>query len=160
MNFCEDLGTAMQHFSTKGAFLTVSNGDKVNTMTVSWGFIGFIWNKPHFITVVRPQRYTREFLEKTDAFTISIPYGTMSEELGVCGSKSGRDIDKASIVNFAKAQSVDGHIVDGCNMHYECRKVCADQMREAVLPTMIREKYYNDDYHIVYVGEIVNCYAK
>ena len=160
MDFCEGLGTAMQHFHTKGAFLTVADGERVNTMTVSWGFIGFIWTKPHFITVVRPQRYTQELLEKADTFTISIPYGTMQAELGICGSKSGREIDKAEVVKFAKAQSVDGSIVDGCNMYYECRVTCVDQMDEAVLPPIIREKYYNDDYHMVYVGEIVNCYQK
>jgi len=160
MDFCEGLGTAMQHFSTKGAFLTVADGDRVNTMTVSWGFIGFIWEKPHFVTVVRPQRYTKEFLEKAGTFTISIPYGTMQDELRICGSKSGRDIDKASVVSFAKAQGIDGAIVEGCNMYYECRVVCEDQMREAVLPPIVCEKYYNGDYHIMYVGEIVNCYQK
>ena len=63
MNFYENLEDAMKNLTTRGAFLTVKNNQGVNTMTISWGYIGFSWNKPYFVAMVRPQRYTYEFLK-------------------------------------------------------------------------------------------------
>jgi len=160
MDFTQDMGTAMRHFAKSGGFLTVKDGGKVNTMTISWGFIGFIWGKPHFITVVRPQRFTKPMLDTAQAFTVSIPYGTMAEALRVCGTQSGRDIDKSAIVSFGTAQAVDGCYVEGCDRVYECRVVCQDEMREDALPAEIRKFYTDKDYHTVYIGEIVACYGR
>jgi len=160
MDYCKDLETAMRHFTTTGAFLSAKHNGHLNTMTVSWGFIGFIWGKPHFITIVRPQRHTQTIISEADGFTISIPYGSMKEALRVCGTQSGRDIDKSAVVEFIPAKTIDGAVVGGCNMYYECRTTCTDQMREAVLPPAIREKFYDNDYHHVYVGEIVDCYIQ
>jgi flavin reductase (DIM6/NTAB) family NADH-FMN oxidoreductase RutF len=79
----------------KGAFLTVKLEDKVNTMTIAWGSLGFMWNKPVFIAMVRYSRYTYELIDKAEDFTISLPLqGQLKKALGLCGSKSGRDIDK------------------------------------------------------------------
>ena len=55
MNFYENLEDAMKNLTTRGAFLTVKNNQGVNTMTISWGYIGFSWNKPYFVAMVRPQ---------------------------------------------------------------------------------------------------------
>ena len=74
MNFYENLEDAMKNLTTRGAFLTVKNNQGVNTMTISWGYIGFSWNKPYFVAMVRPQRYTYEFLKTAKDYTISIPY--------------------------------------------------------------------------------------
>ena len=99
MDFTEDMGRAMRELTDKGAFLSVKSARGVNTMTVSWGFIGMIWAKPHFIALVRPQRHTKKILEKADSFTVSIPYGVgFKERLAVCGSESGADTDKSAIV--------------------------------------------------------------
>ena len=79
----------------KGAFLTVAADDAVNTMTIGWATIGYIWQRPVFMVAVRDSRHTFNLLEKTDNFTVSIPADdSYHEALMVCGSKSGRDIDK------------------------------------------------------------------
>lgn len=158
MKFYEDLEQAMKHLSDKGAFLSVEGGGKKNCMTISWGFIGFIWNKPHFITLVRPQRYTRELLEAADSFTISIPYGSLSEELKICGSKSGRDIDKSKVVSFAAAKEVSSPIVSGCQMYYECKIKYVDAFHKEKLPMDAAAMYKNEDYHDLFIGEIVEAY--
>jgi len=160
MEFYENLETAMRHFIKTGAFLTVKSGEHVNTMTVSWGFIGFIWGKPHFVTVVRPQRYTNELLQAADSFTISIPFDTLKDELRICGTQSGRDLDKSGVVQFADAKDITGAVVSGCDMYYECKIACVDQMRGDVLPAEVLSKFYNNDLHQIYVGEIVRCYTK
>lgn len=93
-NYLEDAKAAMENLK-KGAFLTVKSGDKINTMTIGWGFIGFAWSKNLFMVMVRKSRYTHELLENTNEFTVSIPLDNdFKKQLGVCGTKSGRDIDK------------------------------------------------------------------
>ena len=78
------------------ALLTAGNKDGYNTMTVSWGQMGELWNKPTTVVYIRPQRYTVKYLEEQDYFTISVYPPELKKQIhGVCGSKSGRDTDKA-----------------------------------------------------------------
>ncbi|MCD8186883.1 MAG: flavin reductase, partial [Rikenellaceae bacterium] len=65
-----------------------------NTMTASWGAMGFLWNKPVAFVFVRPERYTFEFMEEYSAFTLSFMGKDQRHALKVCGSQSGRDSDK------------------------------------------------------------------
>lgn len=78
----------------EGAFLTAGDSGKSNVMTIAWGSIGFMWGKPVFTVLVRPSRYTYRFMEEGSEFTVSVPVGGMKEALALCGSKSGRDMDK------------------------------------------------------------------
>ena len=75
----------------------VTAGDESgwNTMTASWGFAGVMWGKNTFTTVIRPQRYTKEFIDKAEYFTISFFKEEYKKALSFCGSHSGRDCDKA-----------------------------------------------------------------
>ena len=101
MKFYENLEDAMKHLTTRGAFLTVKDDTGVNTMTIAWGYIGYSWNKPFFVAMVRPQRYTFEFLKTAKDYTISIPFSDdMKEALTICGTKSGKDIDKEKEANI------------------------------------------------------------
>ena len=78
-----------------GILLTTKVGDKVNSMTIGWGTLGIIWEKPVFVAYVRQQRYSRQMLDECREFTINVPLGDYDRKiLGICGSKSGRDIDK------------------------------------------------------------------
>jgi flavin reductase (DIM6/NTAB) family NADH-FMN oxidoreductase RutF len=160
MDYKWDLERALGCLTDKGAFLTVKSGDKVNTMTISWGYIGFMWAKPFFITLVRPQRYTRQLLKDAKSFTISVPYDTLEEELAICGSKSGADFDKSRVVKFVPAKSVDGAVVDGCDRYYECAIAYAQELNADDLPGTIIASLYNGDFHKLYFGEIVDNYAK
>ena len=92
------------------AHITAKKEDKVNTMTASWGGLGFIWRKPVAYIFIRPQRYTYEFVEKTDKLTLSFFGGEMREGLTLCGRTSGREVNKAE---KAGLKNIKGHRVVG-----------------------------------------------
>lgn len=162
VNFIENLEVGMEWLHKQGAFLTVKNEDKVNTMTVSWGQIGYQWNRPVFTVLVRKSRYTYDFIENSDNFTISIPLNKeMKEALTFCGTKSGRDMDKIKECNLTLKESteVDTPIISECELHYECRIVGKAPLMPNLLDDEIQKlSYKNNDYHTLYFGEIVNCY--
>jgi flavin reductase (DIM6/NTAB) family NADH-FMN oxidoreductase RutF len=164
VDFTKGLEKGLDNLHKQGAFLTVKGQDKENTMTISWGSIGFMWQRPVFIAMVRKSRYTFELIEKADSFTVSIPSGSeMKNALITCGTKTGRDINKqeAAGIKFMPAQTVDSPIVEGCNMYYECKIVYKQPMDKALLfPDIQNSMYSDDDYHTLYYGEIVACYEK
>jgi len=167
VDFIKGMEKGIQNLHTQGAFLTVKDKDKTNTMTISWGNIGFMWQKPIFTVMVRKSRYTYEFIENADNFTVSIPFNNeMKNALSICGSRSGRDIDKCSEagISFINSTVVDSPIIDGCKMYYECKivnRLPMDKERQEMLLPEFKHIFYRDnDYHTFYYGEIVACYEK
>ena len=111
MNRFENMDFMNSAFNT-GAFVT-SGG---NVMVASWGFVGVMWGKKVFVAPIRDSRYTKEMLDKTGEFTVSVPAaGTMKKELAFCGSKSGRDFDKWAETGMVQrpAKEVGTVVVDG-----------------------------------------------
>jgi flavin reductase (DIM6/NTAB) family NADH-FMN oxidoreductase RutF len=154
------LEDTMNQLENKGVFLTVKNKEDLNTMTIGWGFVGVMWNKPVFIAAVRYSRYTYEMLKNTDNFTVSIPLkGQMDKELIKCGTESGRDVDKFDKYNIEtiKSEKVNTPIIKECDLHYEC-KIIYRQTLEAELINNedIKNKYKNNDYHVMVYGEILS----
>ena len=78
----------------KGSFLTVQAGDALNTMTIGWATIGFVWTRPVFMVAVRDSRHTFGVIEKAEDFTVSVPLTDMKDAVMFCGTKSGRDYNK------------------------------------------------------------------
>lgn len=165
MNFLnyKELSKEMLEQLEKGAFLTVKNDEKVNSMTIGWGNIGYIWNKPIFTVLVRHSRYTYEMLKDTNEFTISVPLNAdMSKELEVCGTQSGRDIDKVKELNLnlKDSVSINTPILDDCDLHFECKIVLRQTMEPELFDKKLNDaKYPNKDYHVIYYGEIVKTYT-
>ncbi|MFW6389945.1 MAG: flavin reductase family protein, partial [Halanaerobiales bacterium] len=143
-------------------FLTVKNNDKLNTMTIGWGTIGYIWGKPIFMVMVRKSRYTYEIIEKAEDFTVSLPEnGKMKNELGFCGTKSGRDFNKFKECQLTAvpSQKVKTPIIDECTLHFECDIIYKLDMDNVNNFDIINDKWYPDDnYHTLYFGEIVDSY--
>ena len=159
MDFTARFDEMMRYFSTNGGFLTAKSEEGVNTMTVSWGFLGIMWNKPHMVVVVRPQRYTRKILARANSFTVSIPFGTMEKELSLCGAQSGADVDKSQIVTFKDSKSVDSPVVQGCNAYYECLIRHVDNFNGTRISNDIKGAFYpENDFHDLFFGEIMHCY--
>ena len=144
-----------------GAFLSVRSGTKVNTMTIGWGYMGIMWNKPYFMVLVRPHRYTNELLENGEDFTVSIPFGSnLNKELGICGTKSGIDIDKSEIVEFVPSKLTKSPVIKGCDMYYECKIRFKQLMNGEEFPEDVKSASYpQKDYHYMYFGEIIECYS-
>lgn len=148
----------------RGAFLTVKNGDRVNTMTIAWGSLGYIWNKPIFTALVRYSRHTHDLIFDSEDFTVSFPLnGQLKEALGICGTKSGRDMDKFKECNLTLkgADTVKSPVIDECDLHIECRVVYKQEMNENNVIDEIKDKSYaNGDYHVMYFGEILKAYIR
>lgn len=164
VNFTENLEKGMRFLHTQGAFLTVKSGEKINTMTISWGNVGYEWNRPIFTILLRKSRYTHDLIENSDDFTVSIPLSkNLKNALAVCGSKSGRDIDKFKECNLTldKSQNVDTPIIGECELHYECKIVYKQEMNPQLLSKdIVKSSYADGDYHTLYYGEIVATYMK
>ena len=145
----------------KGAFLTVMADGMVNTMTIGWATIGYIWQRPVLMIAVRDSRYTFTLLEKTDNFTVTVPTnGDSDKALTFCGTKSGRDIDKFRQCGLQprKALRTASPVIDIAGVHYECRIVYKSAMDQAFLDPALGKLYPKKDYHTLYFGEILACY--
>ncbi len=146
----------------KGIFLSVRAGEEINTMTIGWGAIGFMWQKPVAVVLVRYSRYTYELLQKAQEFTLSIPLDSeMKKPLAMAGSSSGRDTDKfrALQLKAQPAKCIGSPVIGECGLIYECRVIYRQPMDPEALDADIKTKFYaNEDYHVMYFGEIMACY--
>ena len=127
-----------------------------NPMTASWGGVGFLWKRPVFWCVLRPQRYTHELAQKTDAVSVSFYSEEMRPALSYCGTHSGRDGDKEKAAGLTPVACGDHVFYEGARMVFLGRKLYCGQMKQEgfVLPDIPDECYPNGDYHYVYVCEI------
>lgn len=144
----------------KGAFLTVKSGNDLNTMTIGWATIGFVWRKPIFMIAIRDSRHTFGIIERAVDFTVSVPSTNMQEEIMFCGTKSGRDLDKYTECNLriAASRQVVSPIIDTPGIHFECKIVFKSAMNPEDLDEEYKKLYPEKDYHTLYFGEILDCY--
>ncbi|MEM2850008.1 MAG: flavin reductase family protein [Candidatus Bathyarchaeia archaeon] len=141
---------------------TGSNG-KPNLMTIGWGLIGIIWTKPIFLTAVRVSRYTHKLLEESGEFTVNVPTEDMGEACRICGSTSGREVDKfdRTGLKWKRGEFVKAPVVEGCPIVYECRVLYKDSVKLQTLPEDLVENIYpRRDWHILYYGEILKIHGK
>lgn len=144
----------------KGVFLTVKAGDRLNTMTIGWATIGFCWQKPMFMVMVRDSRHTFTIIEDAADFTVSIPALDMKNAVMYCGTKSGREVDKFKELGLATKKSLKttSPIIDVPGLHFECRIVHKSAMDPHFLSEDYEPFYPEKDYHTLYFGEILECY--
>lgn len=159
----EELSSEFLKQLPRGAFLTVKAGEKINTMTIGWGSIGYMWRRPVMAVMVRYSRYTYELLESGHDFTVSIPMNSeMESALKTAGTVSGRDTDKfaASGITASKSQKIESPGISECGLVYECKILFRQAMDSNLLNEEIREKFYADNnLHVIYYGEIVACHG-
>ena len=162
-DFINNLENGLDFLHKKGAFLTTKDGEILNTMTISWGSIGFMWGRPIFMVLVRKSRYTHTLIENSQEFTISIPQDDMLKEaLSICGTRSGKDIDKFQIckLTIQKGRILSTPIISNCKLQYECKVVYSQDMDQNKLSTILKNQNYSTgDYHTLYYGEILACYT-
>jgi flavin reductase (DIM6/NTAB) family NADH-FMN oxidoreductase RutF len=138
-----------------------SKGD-FNTMTVAWGSLGVMWNMPFVQVVVRPTRYTYEFMEKYDSFTLCAFPEQYRKKLQFIGTNSGRDGDKVvdSGLKAIASTRVAAPGFDESELLLECQKMYWDDINpERFLDPRIDNKYPLKDYHRIYYGHIVAILA-
>ena len=142
--------------------VTAGTMESFNTMTASWGCFGILWNKPIAICFIRPQRYTLEFVDKADVFTLSFFSDNYREALNFYGSHSGRKVDKMAHAGLTPLVSEKGSVYfSEARLVLECKKLYADSLHpdSFIKKSLITEIYPNNDFHHFFIGEISNCYS-
>ncbi len=141
--------------------ITAGDENKYNTMTASWGGLGVLWNKNVVFAFVRPQRFTYEFLKNNDYFSCSFFGEEYREALAYCGKYSGRDVDKAKECNLTPVFDSNAPYFFEAKDVFVCKKLYVQQLNEdSVIDESIKSNYSGDDYHYLFVGEIVNVLKK
>jgi flavin reductase (DIM6/NTAB) family NADH-FMN oxidoreductase RutF len=129
-----------------------------NTMTVSWGGLGVLWHKAFAHVVVRPTRFTFEFIERYPTFTLCAFEERFRPALNILGTRSGRDGDKIAVAGLTPvaSQSVDAPSFEEATLVIECRKLYWQDIDPArFLDPAIEKNYPSKDYHRSYFGEIL-----
>lgn len=167
-DYAKEITSALQG----GVLLTTKNGEKVNCMTIGWGSLGVNWEQPVFITFVREGRFTREQLDASMEFTVNIPYGEYDKKiLGYCGSRTGRNTDKAADLHLTLVESdcVGAPGIKELPLTLECKVIYRQLQDRNAIPEDIQKRMYpadvdssnpmaNRDYHIAYYGQILKAY--
>lgn len=142
--------------------VTAGTGDKVNTMTASWGGLGVMWGKDVAFLVIRPQRYTKEFIDQAPSLSLSVLDESHRKTLGYLGSVSGRQEDKISKSGLTLAREGETPYFAEANTVLICKKLYAQEYRpECFLEPELEQKWYPDkDYHTLYICEIQKVLTK
>ena len=151
----------------KGVLLTAKSGDKVNSMTIGWGMLGIEWGKPIFVALVRESRYTKKLLDENPEFTVNVPLGDIDKNiLAVCGTKSGRDMDKIKALGLTleEGKTVSVPAIRELPLTLECKVIYKQDQDPAAINEENDAKYYakgtknEGDYHTAYYGQITAAY--
>jgi len=147
---------AFRLISKDWMLITAGKTGDYNTMTASWGGFGHLWHRDVCYIFIRPQRHTFSFLEREELFTLSFFAEDYREALKFCGTKSGREIDKAAVTGLTPVASPGGGVCFAeARLVIECRKIYfQDISPEGVLDKGISSNYTKNDYHRMYIGQI------
>jgi flavin reductase (DIM6/NTAB) family NADH-FMN oxidoreductase RutF len=142
--------------------ITAGNKQNFNTMTAAWGSFGFLWNLPVTQIYVRPQRYTFDFIEKNDCYTLCFFDKSYKNILTFCGSHSGKNYDKINETGLVPLETNLGNIYfEQARLVIECRKIYYEDINPGhFLDRLIQRNYPNKDYHRSYIGKVINAYLK
>lgn len=144
------------------ALLTVGEKEKFNTMTISWGGLGTIWNKPVVTVYVKPIRYTYEFMENNEYFTISFYDKEYRKDLGILGSKSGRDMDKVSLTKLTPEFLDNATSFKEAKLTIVCKKIYFQDLdinninTDSVPQSEVDRFYKTEPVHRMYIGEVID----
>ena len=152
-------------FDYQKALLTAGNKEKVNTMTIGWAQLGTVWGAPICTVYVRPERYTYQFMEDNEYFTVSVlPVEHKKTTMVYCGTKSGRDVDKLKDCELTVGYGIgDAPYIEDAELVLVCKKVYAqDLTADHILDDDLISPYYGakGNWHKMYMGRVVEAYKK
>ena len=145
-----------QKIGKQWMLITAGNESGYNTMTASWGGAGVMWGKPSVTAYIRPQRYTKEFVDREETFTLSFYGEEYRKVLNLFGTVSGKDRDKIKEAGFTP-YFTDGTVAfEEAEVILVCRKMYADEIKpEKFIDKKAEEKWYPEkDYHTMYIAEV------
>ena len=155
-------GNAVSLFDDKWCLITAGNEESYNTMTASWGAMGELWNKDVCFIFIRPQRYTKQFVDNNEYFTLSFFGEEYKKALAFCGRNSGRDCDKAKQTGLTAVKTGESVSFEESEIIIVCKKIAQqDIIPEGFIDSTIDSACYPDkDYHTMYIGEVTDCFVK
>ncbi len=145
IHYAEHLERVLHMLSHDGALLVGAKKDgTANVMTIGWGTFGWIWGKPILSVLVRPSRYTWQFLEDNGEFTVNVPGPELAETVAYCGAVSGRDREKLADRGLTARPSrhVGVPYIEECPIHYECRVMHTYDLEPGALDPDIVDRAY------------------
>ena len=146
---------------TKWMLISAQKDGKTNTMTASWGGFGVMWNKEVVFVVIRPQRYTKEFVDNAESFSLTFFDKTYLKDLSYLGKVSGRDEDKIGKVGFHVAMDNNIPYFEEAESVIFAKKLFVQPITEAsFLDKDLIDKWYEGDYHHLYIAEVTKIIAK
>ena len=143
--------------------ITAGTPEHCNTMTASWGGVGVMWGEPSATCYIRPQHYTKEFVDHNDYFTLCFFDESYRKALNLCGNTSGREVDKIKECGFTvQAGAGSAPYFAQAELVLVCKKRYVQPMKpECFVDETIDGKFYpQKDYHVMYIGQIVEAYQK
>ena len=143
--------------------VTAGNAEKFNMMTASWGGLGFLWNRPVAFVFIRPQRYTFDFVERNEGFTLSFFGEEYRKVLQLCGTKSGREIDKVAETKLTPFATPSGNMAfEEASFVLDCRKCYTDMIEKGnfIDYETVARWYPHEDFHKMYVAEIIGAWRR
>ena len=143
-------------FDQVWALVTAGTPDNFNTMTISWGGMGTLWGKPVATVYIRTSRYTHEFVDANEYFTISFYPEEYKKVLGILGSRSGRDMDKMHDSGLTPRFLDQGITFKEAKYTLVCRKLFKQQLAIENIPEEVVDTYYKKDApHDMYIAEVL-----
>lgn len=151
-----------EKIGTEWMLITAGQEASYNTMTASWGGIGVLWGRNVVTTYIRPQRYTKEFVDANELFTITFFNQKYKNALSLLGSTSGRNGDKVKQAGLTPYFLEGTTAFEEANMIWVCKKLYHDKFHQECFDEMEAETncYPEKDYHMVYISEIVKAFEK
>ncbi len=156
----------LYNFDKQWALLTSGIKENFNTMTISWGGLGTIWNKPVVTVYVKPIRYTYKFMEDNEYFTLSFYDEKYKKELGVLGTKSGRNLDKVSLTKLTPEFLKNCVSFKEAKLTIVCRKIYFQDLdikninTDSVSQSEVDRFYKDEPMHRMYIGEVIDIIDK
>jgi flavin reductase (DIM6/NTAB) family NADH-FMN oxidoreductase RutF len=142
--------------------ISAGQANDYNTMTAAWGGLGFLWKMPVSYIFVRPQRYTFQFIEKNEYFSLCFFSDQYKDMLTYCGTYSGREVNKADECGLSLQSFQDKCVFfREANLVLICKKIYADDIDpEKFIDPALHLIYPQKDYHRMYIGKIESCFVK
>ena len=142
-------------FGEDWALVTAGTEGNYNTMTIGWGGLGTLWGRPAATVYVKKNRYTHDFLEKNDWFTVSFFPAAYKKALGYLGSHSGRDGDKVAAAGLTPVYLENAVTFREASVTLLCRKMYAHDFDVSAVPADVKNAFYaSEPAHTMYVGEV------
>ena len=146
----------------KWMLITAEKNGVVNTMTASWGGFGVMWNKEVVFVVIRPQRYTKEFVDQAEMFSLSFFDESYKKDLSYLGKVSGRDEDKIAQTQLTTLIEDKTPYFGEAETVIFAKKMYVQPMdSKFLLEKEIDQRWYpQNDYHYLYIAEVCKILSK